>query len=276
MRKFTLNNLDCANCASKIESEIRKLESVRYASINFATRVLSIDSNDLEPVRKAIRRIEPEVKIIDEKPEDDDDCKKIQHQIVLITASLLLFAGAQLLGKYFVNIYGAIILFLAAYLIAGFPVLAKAARNIFHGRIFDENFLMTLSTIGAFAIQYPAEASAVMIFYRAGEFFQELSLGKSRRSIRSLLEIKSEVAHVMRNGALMDLNPEEVRIGDMLIVKPGERIPVDGKVEDGKSFIDKSALTFCTAGVSKAATAHPACAFTSLALRFTSVVACVG
>ena len=133
--------------------------------------------------------------------------------------------------------------FLIAYLIIGSDIVWKAIRNIMKGQVFDENFLMTVATIGAFCLGEYAEGVAVMLFYQVGELFQSYAVSKSRRSISELMDIRPDYANVMREGRLAQVDPETVQIGDSIIVKPGERIPLDGTVTDGTSFLDTSALT---------------------------------
>lgn len=139
--------------------------------------------------------------------------------------------------------YVAVPIYLVPYLIAGYDVLRKAVRNICHGQIFDENFLMCIATIGAFAVgEYP-EASAVMIFYQVGELLQGIAVGRSRRSVSDLMDIRPDYANVEREGTLCRVDPSEVQIGDVLVIKPGEKIPLDGVVTEGSSHLDTAALT---------------------------------
>ena len=134
-------------------------------------------------------------------------------------------------------------LYIIAYLIVGFEVVLEAVENIFKGEVFDENFLMTIATIGAFAIGEFPEAVAVMLFYQVGELFQSYAVDKSRKSIASLMDIRPDYANVKRNNKVSKINPEEVKIGETIIVKPGEKIPLDGKIIKGNSMLDTSALT---------------------------------
>ena len=134
-------------------------------------------------------------------------------------------------------------LYIIAYLIVGFEVVLEAVENIFKGKVFDENFLMTIATIGAFAIGEFPEAVAVMLFYQVGELFQSYAVDKSRKSIASLMDIRPDYANVKRNNEISKINPEEVKIGETIIVKPGEKIPLDGKIIKGTSMLDTSALT---------------------------------
>ena len=136
-----------------------------------------------------------------------------------------------------------IILYVLSYLIVGFEVVKKAVNNIFYGEFFDENFLMTIATIGAFVIREFPEAVAVMLFYQIGEYFQSYAVKKSRKSIASLMNIRPDYANLKVNGNIEKKSPEEIKIGDTIVVKPGEKVPLDGVVMDGKSMIDTSALT---------------------------------
>jgi Cd2+/Zn2+-exporting ATPase len=131
----------------------------------------------------------------------------------------------------------------AAYLAVGWNVLAGAFRGVVHGRVFDENFLMTVATGGAFAIGQPTEAVGVMLFFKVGEIMQGLSVARSRRSIRSLLDLRPGVARLKKDGKLIEMRPEQVRIGEEILVRPGERVPLDGAVLTGSGFVDTSALT---------------------------------
>ncbi len=135
------------------------------------------------------------------------------------------------------------ILFILSYLIVGFEIVKKAFRNIIKGKVFDENFLMTVATIGAFFVGEFEEAVAVMLFYQVGELFQSYAVDKSRKSISSLMDIRPDYAFVIKNGKEEKIDPDDVKIGDIILVKPGEKIPLDGIIVDGKSFLDTKALT---------------------------------
>ena len=136
-----------------------------------------------------------------------------------------------------------LLLFLIPYGVIGWDVLWRAVRNLTRGQIFDEHFLMSLATVGALAIgEYP-EAVFVLLFYQVGELFQSCAVGRSRRSIAALMDIRPDVARVERNGALEEVDPEEVSSGDILVIKPGERVPLDGVILEGSSALDTAALT---------------------------------
>ncbi|MCH5159878.1 MAG: cadmium-translocating P-type ATPase [Clostridiales bacterium] len=166
--------------------------------------------------------------------------KSLIRIIVAIAVSVI-----TLILKYTIdlNVLVELALFAAAYLTAGYDVLWKAIKNIAHGKVFDENFLMTIATIGAFAIGEYADAAAVMILYQIGELFQRYAVGKSRNSIAALMDIRPEEATVLRNGEEITLHPSEIVEGDLLIVKAGDKIPLDGIIEKGECNVDTSAIT---------------------------------
>lgn len=165
----------------------------------------------------------------------------MKKEIIKIVIALILFLVALIvpLENQLIN-NG---LFVISYLIVGLEIVLKAIRNIFKGKVFDENFLMAIATIGAFVIgEYP-EAVAVMLFYQIGEAFQDYAVDKSRKSIISLMDIRPDFANIQRNGKIDKINPEEVNVGDIIVVKPGEKVPLDGIIVKGTSMIDTSALT---------------------------------
>ena len=132
---------------------------------------------------------------------------------------------------------------LIPYLIIGYDILYKAARNIRNGQVFDENFLMMIATFGAFGVGEYDEAVAVMLFYQVGELFQSYAVGKSRQSISDMMDICPEYANVEEDGILTQVDPDDVEVGTIIVIKPGERIPLDGVVVEGESMIDTAALT---------------------------------
>ena len=183
--------------------------------------------------------------------------KRTRNRIV---AALAIFAAvfavtefvpiAQYVGGETNALYLEFVLFLIPYLIAGYDVLLKAARNIGNGQVFDENFLMTIATLGAFALvlfpdsqPHMAEGAAVMLFYQVGELFQGYAVGKSRQSIADMMDIAPDFANVMRDGKLVQVDPYEIGVGDEILVKPGERVPLDGTIVEGSTQLDTAALT---------------------------------
>ncbi len=135
------------------------------------------------------------------------------------------------------------ILYVIAYLIVGFDIVLKAVKNIFRGKIFDENFLMTVATLGAFCIGELEEAVAVMLFYQVGELFQSYAVDKSRKSVANLMDIRPDYANVCREEETLRVDPDEVNVGEIILVKPGEKIPLDGVVVEGESMLNTKSLT---------------------------------
>lgn len=249
---YELKGLNCANCALKIEEDVGKLSGVSSAQVSFAVQKLNIRLEDnadtskvVSDVRKTVHFTEPGVEIVDMN--DINSAGKTSHvsvrlkkDIVLLASGIILFAAGLLLRRY--EIAG-IALLLAAWLVSGTNVLFSAARNIIKGRVFDENFLMAVATIGAIATGQFSEAAAVMLFYKLGMIFEELAVDRSRRSIKALLDLKPDYVNIITDTGAEKVDPATVRIGDRLLVKPGERIPLDCVVEEGESFVDTSALT---------------------------------
>ena len=165
----------------------------------------------------------------------------MKKKLIKIILALILFVFSMVVK--FENIWINNTLFIISYIIVGFEIIRKAVRNIFRGKVFDENFLMTVATIGAFGIGEFPEAVAVMLFYQIGELFQSYAVDKSRKSIANLMDIRPDYANVYRNGIVEKVNPDEVKIGETIIVKPGEKIPLDGVIFEGKTTLDTKALT---------------------------------
>lgn len=169
------------------------------------------------------------------------DKKKKKKLICIIAAAVLLAAG--IIIKHTIGGPAVIVLLIPAYVIAGYGPIIKAAKNISHGQIFDENFLMAIATVGALALGEYDEAVAVMLFYQIGEFFEDYAVDKSRKSVAALMDIRPDFAVVLKDGKEETVDPYDVNIGDIVLVKPGEKIPLDGTVIEGNSSVDTSSLT---------------------------------
>ncbi len=248
-KKFVLENLSCASCAAKIEQELSGLEGVVFASVDFVTKrlVLEFDiSADfgilLDRMEKIVKDIEPEIEIRETVEFSFIQYKDVRFngKNLLSIFALILFVIALVLK---VSADISFFLFLLSYILAGGQVVFKAVRNMFKGDFFDENFLMSIATIGAFILGQPAEGAAVMIFYQIGEFFQELSVGHSRKSIAALMNIRPDFANLKSGDGFEIVSPEKVRVGDIILIKAGERVPLDGVVINGESMVDYSVLT---------------------------------
>ena len=260
--KFTLQGLDCASCAAKIEVAVQREMGLSDAAINFAARTIFLPPQYAPKVQEIIDRIEPGVVLVaaeedDGAGEDDDasdglsgdhDAEEAPHKTrvteIAVAASLmvlgLVFHTALQRTPYAAGEYA---VFLSAYWLVGRHVVAAAFRNFRHGNFFDENALMTVATVGAFLIGELPEAVGVMLFYSIGEELQDRAVDRSRRSIKNLLDVRPETARVLRNGAEHTVAPENVRVGERVLVRPGEKVPLDGTVAEGTSFVDTSALT---------------------------------
>ena len=246
-KTFEIKNLDCAVCAGKVADAINKLPEIDNAEIDFLTKKLSVESTTknweklMHKVIKTCHKIEPDCEIVMEESAHHhchhNDLNKLFFIRIAITIALGAFcfiADNETLK---------LIVALAAYFVIGYDVLWRAIRNIFRGQVFDENFLMTIATVGAFFIREYPEAIAVMLFYQVGETFQEAAVDKSRKSIADLMNIRPDKANVCRDGQIVTVNPEDVTVGEEIVIRPGEKIPLDGVIISGKSSVNTAALT---------------------------------
>ncbi|MDR2508366.1 MAG: cadmium-translocating P-type ATPase [Candidatus Accumulibacter sp.] len=255
---FLLKGIDCPCCASKIETEASALAGVSSAAMNLMTGTLTLSLNadcseNIESaVRNIVARYEPDIVVPpqdgmgqeSETTRDNDFGKGTLFK--LLTGAFVYLLGISLSSlPYFRDLDANIGLsiLIIAYVILGGEVVIKMLKNISNGRIFDENFLMSISTIGAFVIGEYSEAVAVMLFYQIGETVQDSAVRRSKKSIASLMDIRPDTATVRRNGELQTVASETVSIGEIIVVKPGEKIPLDGVVLDGNSMLDTKALT---------------------------------
>jgi len=250
MKKYKLNNLDCASCASKIENSLSKLEDVKFVNVNFANATMTIDTDNLEKVKAQIKTLEPEVEVEDIDKEKTlvsvSELAENKGTIIKAVSALALLVIGIIFEEKLHNTPFEIAeyaVYITAYLIVGWKVIASAVKNIIRGQFFDEQFLMAIATLGAFAIHQMSEAVAVMLFYVTGELFQDIAVGRSRKSIKSLLEIKPDYANLKSGVEVIKVSPEEVKVGDIIVVKAGEKVPLDGTIIDGTSFVDTAALT---------------------------------
>ena len=259
-RVFILKGLDCPNCSAKIEKEVGELDGVTSSTVNLMNQTLTVQAGTsvaaslLDTVTTIVHSHEPDVEVSEKQLEatapvkkdekaavyNDEDKKRtirlaVGAVVYAIGMALTVFAKLPTLAE--------LAFLIVAYVILGWDVVWQAVKNITRGQVFDEHFLMSVSTIGAFAIgEYP-EAVAVMLFYQVGEFFQSLAVKRSRKSISDLMDICPDSATVKRNGVLQVVSPESVAVGEIIVVKPGEKIPLDGIVVDGESMLDTKALT---------------------------------
>jgi len=254
-KKYRIEGIDCPNCAAKVERKMNELPDVAV-TLTFATSQLLVEAKNPDEVLPKLREIadkmEPgtvieeysgEKKTSVEADEDggDDDVKV---ELIKIATGAFVFIGGVVCQKY-LNVIPAVYieLFVVSYIILGGEVVLKAVKNLFRGKLFDENFLMSIATIGAFATgEYP-EAVGVMLFYEIGELFEDIAVGKSRKQIMEAVDMRPEVVRYIDGDNVIELDPEEIEIGDIIEVRPGDRIPLDGVVVKGDSRIDTSAVT---------------------------------
>lgn len=251
-----LQGLNCASCAGKIEENSNKISGVENASLDFVSKKLRIEigiSDDrkaiIKDIENIINKLEPDVIVRDsskvssilEEKNIEEEAKRKEY----INISRIIISGLLFIIPYLLKLEGSsrLVIFLLSYIIVGYKVIIIAFKNILAGSPFDENFLMTIATAGAFAIgEYP-EGVAVMLFYNIGELFQDKAVNHSRRSIKALMDIRPDAANLLVGDEIKVVSPEEVNVGDYLIIKAGEKVPLDGIVVEGESTLDTSNIT---------------------------------
>jgi Zn2+/Cd2+-exporting ATPase len=270
-QQMQVGGMDCTSCAMKIEGSVEKLVGVSEISVVVATGRLTVT---YDPDRVSVVEIQQRVSALGyaiegEKAESlakyNNDGQKndhhgrqedeqahgggefsLQREGVLVGVVIALFMLGSIFEETLHNTpysIGEYLVFVPAYLLSGWSVLTTAGRNILRGQVFDENFLMTIATVGAIAIHKLPEAVGVMLFFKIGELFQELAVSRSRRSISALLEIRPDAANLKTANGIEVVSPERVKVGDTIVIKPGEKVPLDGEIVDGNSQVDTSALT---------------------------------
>lgn len=245
--RFQLEGLDCANCALKIEQALQNTEGFNEAKVNFAAATLEIDPDQLEHAQRIISSLEPDVRVAS-KPQAEAGgflsfIREEQAALKRILLTLALILLGYIAETQFQQVVLGNLFLLFAYLAVGGGVLKQAARNVFRGELFDENALMSIATLGAIAIGQIPEAIAVMLFYFIGEMLQNHAVKRSRSAISSLVQLRPEEVWVREGDELRRASPEEVQLGQEIVVKAGERIPLDGVVVEGETFVDTSVLT---------------------------------
>lgn len=258
-----LKGLGCPNCASKIEHDIQKVNGIKEANMNFPNQTILIELDKaisidtaIEQITKIVHNHESEVMVslknnLDKKSKShshehkhdhsyNDEMNETKTKFIRFGIGILIFALAI-----FIDIAAPfkLLIFIVAYAVFGGDVVITALKNILKGDFFDENFLMTIATLGAFAIGDYPEAVAVMLFYQIGEILQDLAVGRSRKSIRAIMDIRPDFANKITVNGTEKVEPSVIQIGDYILVKPGEKIPLDGVIEDGNSQLDTKALT---------------------------------
>lgn len=250
-----LEGLNCAGCAAKIEKLTNDIYGVNNATLDFVSKRLKVKieieeetKNITNEIKDIVNKLEPDVIVIEKDRQDysynqghSHDHKGLKKEDLF----KIIFSGILFILPWLLKLEGTpkFIVYLLAYIVVGLEIIIRAFRNLMAGQPFDEYFLMTVATLGAFIIgEYP-EGVAVMLFYQIGELFQGLAVNHSRKSISSLLDIKPDYTNLEKNGSVVVVNPAEVHVGDYIIVKPGEKVPLDGVIVEGKSSVDTSNIT---------------------------------
>ena len=247
---LSIEGLDCPNCAAKVERKINTLEGIKEATVDFLGKKIVVLANEIsenelvELIQTEVDKIEDGVKVFvpkvqaGESSSEEEDTGKIKKKLLI--GGILFVLGIFVPKTLFIP---KLAVFLVSYLVIGGDVLLSAFKNILNGQVFDENFLMAIATIGAFAIgEYP-EGVAVMLFYQLGELLQGIAVNNSRKSIVSLMDIRPDYANIKVGEGIKKVSPEEIKVGEIIVVKPGEKVPLDGKIVKGASTFDTSALT---------------------------------
>lgn len=273
-KNYNILNLGCAHCGGKIEEAIKKIDGIEDAVLNFPMRKIKIKGDITEELLNEINsiagKIEAGVEIIPDshghnntKDEDNhehhcecyhdhehhhhshdeksNEKKTVNIDILLFVVGIHLFVAA-IAVQHLTNFSMTLLIYIAAYLLLGFNVLTATVKNILKGNFFDENFLMTIATIGAFILGEYSEAVGVVLFFKIGELFENHAVAKSRKAITDVAALKVEKATVLRNGDYISIDSDEIKVGDILMIKTGERIAADGIMADGESRLDTSAI----------------------------------
>ncbi|MDF2485170.1 MAG: cadmium-translocating P-type ATPase, partial [Herbinix sp.] len=253
-REYILEGLCCANCAARIEEEVGALSEVAEVNLNLLNNKLSIALKEAESdvtvaVKKIVAAHEPSIKVLDvlsagehthshaEQEREENELKTYLFRLgiaVALTVALSIFEVPSVIRM---------TILLIAYLLAGYEILLSAVKNIVKGKVFDENFLMGVASLGAFLIGEHVEAIAVLVFYGIGELLQDMAVHRSKKNITGLMDIRPDYANLLEGDSHRAVSPELVAVGNMILIKPGEKVPLDGIVTKGSSFIDTRALT---------------------------------
>lgn len=251
-RIYMLNNLGCANCAAKMERQIRELSGVKMATITFATKQLAVAAEDPDALLSEYQRIcdsiESGVTVTPREEEARQHQKEspFEHNkkdILAASAGAILFIAGEVLERMMPDFAITPILFIAAYVILGLEIVWTAAKNLMKGHVFDENFLMSAATLAAFTIGDFAEAVGVMLFYRIGEIFEDMAVSRSRSQIMEAVDLRPENVSLIEGDDVRSIPAKEAKVGDIILIRPGDRIPLDGRIVEGQSQIDTSPVT---------------------------------
>lgn len=244
--------IDCPNCAAAIEEELRKQKGIESADVDLMRQTIILHSTDRQSAEKALNAVgasHPDLRFGHREKNLSKrgiNARSLTERIsgIGLLCGILLFAAAVVTRFSAADSRLPLLLSVGAYILIGIPIFLKAAGNLLRGTVFDENFLMLIASVGAFAVGESAEAVAVILFYRIGEFFQDKAVERSRRSITALMDLRPETAcRVRENGETEIVSPEEIEPGEIILVVPGGQIPLDGEILSGESSLDTSSLT---------------------------------
>jgi len=244
---YDIKDIDCAHCALKIENELNDDRKIKLAQVNFMTQKVVIESDELietSYLDKIAKSVEKEVTITSSKENHNEEANKISIKHVLLFFGIVLMILTYYLKQTKVielNIYSLLMVF--SYVLIAYDIILRAIKNLWQGQMFDENVLMVIATVGALFLAEYIEAAAVMVFYQIGEYFQDMAVNRSRKSIQSLLDLKPKIVHLYIDGTIKDIHPDDIDIKHILFIKPGEMIPTDAILIEGESSFDFSAIT---------------------------------
>lgn len=242
-----LENLDCPVCAEALQCDLQKIKGVNSVSVDYVSQTIILDAESEEAVAKVVKKANSfeEVRVLDGGRYETKSKSHLRAWIMIGISTLFFIAGIlfEHLGTGTVATVFRYLCFAIAYIAVGYPVLISTAKNISKGRVFDENFLMTVASLGAIAIGEVSESVLVMLLYQIGELLQSIAVGSSRNSVTELMKLKSESATLLVNGEQKTVRPEEVQVGDILLIKTGEKVPVDGILLGESATLDTKSLT---------------------------------
>ena len=250
--KYCIEGEFCANCSAKMERALSETDGIGPTSINYAAKTVFLPPGMVQEAQRIMENIEHGVKLVAVENQRDKSSNQQPEKSLLggkltgiIIAGILLAIGLLFGSKWHGTSLEPIeyVVYLSAYVLVGYEVLSTAFRNILRGSVFDENFLMAIATIGAITIHQLSEAVGVMLFYSVGEYIQARAIDRSRRSIQDLMDIRPDYANLINQLDVVKVDPEDVEIGQHIMVRPGEKVPLDGEILNGSSFLDTSALT---------------------------------
>lgn len=242
-----LENLDCPVCAEELQSDLQKIKGVKSVLVDYLSQTITLDAENEETIAKVVKKANTfeEVRVLDGDRYEMKSNRRLREWCMIGISTLFFLAGILLehLASGMVAKVFCYLCFAVAYVTVGYPVLVSTAKNIVKGRVFDENFLMTIASLGAIVIGEVSESVLVMLLYQIGELLQSIAVGSSRNSVAELMKLKSEQATIVVDGEQKIVRPEEVQVGDIVLVKAGEKVPVDGVLLDENATLDTKSLT---------------------------------